>query len=104
MVKDMKVKSTDPEERKSLHVKVAFICAFILLIVWASFTVYEYNRVSNNKDTLVCLHKVKENETADTYSVTCYGLFYKYRKYYYINSNKISAREFTMIFNEFKGE
>ena len=77
---------------------------FVFVILWSGFTVYEYIRVKNNQDTLVCLHKVKEQEDNERYSVTCYGIFYKYRKYYYVNSNKLSAREFTMFFNEFKGE
>lgn len=108
MVKGMKFSSRDSEDKKIFKrrvvIKTLVSSLLSLTIIWAGFTTYEYTRVINDKDTLLCFNKVKEIEDEDEYSITCIGLLYKYRKYYYIESNNLSARAFAMVFNDFERE
>lgn len=100
----MKHLSRDPEEnrinKKRRFVKTILLFLLFITIAWAGFTVYEYTRVKHGKDTLICFNEKKEVEDDDEYSITCNGLLYKYRKYYYIQNDKLSAREFVMFFND----
>lgn len=100
----MKNVSRDPEEnriqRKRGLVKLVLYIALFITVSWAGFTIYEYSRVKNDKDTIICFNSKKEIEDDDEYSITCDGLLYKYRRYYYIQNDKLSAREFVMFFND----
>lgn len=50
---------------------------------------------------MFCLNEVKDVEDNDEYSLTCYGILYKYREYHYNETDELSAREFTLVFKEF---
>lgn len=93
------------EEQKSKKVrKIAKILSYILLfiaLIWFSLVLIELYRVRIDKRPLVCINSIKDIEDDDEYSVTCYGPLYKYREYYYNDTNEISAKEFTLIFKEF---
>lgn len=108
MVKDMENLRGNPGERKvilkRIIIKDVLLGLLFLTVLWALFSTYEYSRVARGMDTLICFNEVKEIEDDDEYSITCTGILYKYRRYYYKDSDKLSARAFTMAFNDFKRE
>lgn len=95
-------KKEEKQNRIRKICKNIMIIVFIILIIWFAFAMYEMYRVKTDRDTLVCINSKKDIEDDDEYSVMCYGIFYKYKKYYYKTSNKLSAREFTLFFTDFK--
>ena len=95
----------EQENRSKKRITVFEIIAVtigIIAILWFCLVVYENYRVSKDKKTLICFNSVKEVEDDDEYSITCYGLLYKYREYFYIDNDQMSARELTMFFKDFE--
>lgn len=80
------------------------IVLIVLAIIWFALTLFEFYRVKSDKRPVVCMHEVKDIESEDEYSRTCYGLLYKYREYYLDEDDSLAAREFTLFFKEFKRE
>lgn len=73
----------------------------VLVLLWFILALVEYYRVNNNKSPLVCFGDSREVESESEYSISCIGIFYKYKEYYYRVDDELSAREFTLFFNEF---
>ena len=84
--------------------KSILIIIVIITLIWFCITLFELYRVKTDNRPIICFNEVKDVENDMEYSKTCYGLLYKYREYYYKESNTISAREFTLFFKEFKRE
>ncbi len=84
--------------------KVILFILIIITIAWFSLTVYEFYRVKTDKKPIVCFHETRDVESSSEYSLTCYGILYKYREYYMNDDDSLSAREFTLFFKEFKRE
>lgn len=82
--------------------KVFLYILLTIFILWFVFVVYEYSRVKNNKEPLVCLNYHEAVGDNDEYTYECFGLFYKYKEYYYKVDKTLSAREITMFFTEYK--
>ena len=89
---------------KKIKNVIKFILIFITIIVvaWFGLVIYEYYRVKIDKRPLICLHEKSDTEGINEYSKTCYGILYKYREYYTIDGDQMTAREFTLSFKEFK--
>ena len=85
-------------------IKIVLIVLVCVVLVWFSFTLYEFYRVRSDHRPLICFNEVKDTENTEEYSKTCYGLLYKYREYYMISDDSMSAREFTLFFKDFKRE
>lgn len=88
--------------RIRLYVKILFFFLLTVVLAWFSWTVYEYNRVLNDKRPILCYKEIKDVEDDDEYSIMCYGLLYKYKEYYYTDTDEMSAREFTFFFKDFE--
>lgn len=73
----------------------------IIVVLWFILCLIEYNRVHNDKKPLICFGDSREIESESEYSTSCIGIFYKYKEYYYRATDEISAREFTLFFNDF---
>lgn len=85
--------------------KKTFIISSIILFIifcWFCLVIFEYTRVKTDKRPIVCFNEIKDVEDDDEYSKMCYGLLYKYKEYYYKDTNKMSARELTLFFLDFK--
>lgn len=82
-------------------IKSICILLVIITLIWFSIIVYEYYRVKSDKKPVICFNQTKEPENKDEYSYVCYGLLYKYKEYYYVNTDTISARELTLFFKDF---
>lgn len=82
-------------------IKWVLIVLSVIVVLWFSFTMCEYYRVRIEKRPIVCFHEVTDTENINEYSKTCYGLLYKYREYYKISDDEMTAREFTLFFKEF---
>ncbi len=94
------------EENKTSITKqrVVWIIVIVLLVLvvgWFSLIMYNYYRVNTEKKPILCFNNVKEIETNNEYSYTCYGIFYKYKEYHSNNNDKLIAREFTLFFKDF---
>lgn len=76
----------------------------MIILLWFSLVIYEYYRVKTDKKPFVCIGNVKDTETDSEYSLTCYGILYKYREYRYKDDDSLSAREFTLVFKDFDRE
>ncbi len=74
----------------------------VIVLLWLMLVLFEYNRVKHEKKPVFCFNNVQEIENDKEYSKTCYGILYKYREYYFKVDDSLSAREFTLIFKEFK--
>ena len=81
--------------------KVSAVTIFIVAILWFSLVLIELYRVKKDSKPIFCFNEVKEIEDNDEYSLTCYGILYKYREYHFIKDDALSAREFTLVFKEF---
>lgn len=90
--------------RKKRIVRFLLVLACIGSVLWFMLVMYEVKRVQNNKQPLVCHLRRIETEGVNEYSITCYGLFYKYREYYIEDKEELNAREFTLFFKSFKRE
>ena len=88
---------------KRLLKRILIIIIFIV-IAWFCLTLYELYRVKTDHRPIICFNEIKDVESSTEYSKTCYGILYKYREYYYQENDKLSAREFTLFFKEFKRE
>ena len=88
-------------ERKRKTWKWIFITILLLVVLWFILVIIEYSRVNKDKRPLLCFgyHEVVEDD--DEYAITCNGLLYKYKEYYYKTDDTMSARELTMFFTEF---
>ena len=84
--------------KKRKIIKVIIIIIAIIIVAWFCLALSEYYRVRIDKRPLICFGEKKDIESEKEYSKTCYGIFYKYREYYYNESNEMSAREFTLFF------
>ena len=87
--------------RRKRIIKYFILSIFALLILWLSFVLYEMYRVRTDKRPIICFNEVRQVEDDDEYSITCSGILYKYREYYFIKEEVMSAREFTLFFKEF---
>lgn len=88
---------------KRIVLKITLFLA-VIVFLWFSLTVYEYYRVKMDKRPFICIGDVRDTETENEYSSTCYGVLYKYREYRYKDDDSLSAREFTLVFKEFDRE
>lgn len=92
------------ESKQKKTIKILRIISFVLLFIvvtWLSLTLFELYRVKKDNKPIICMNETKEVEDDDEYSVTCYGFLYKYREYFYIEDNKLSAKEFSLMFKDF---
>ena len=95
----------EDKSKKILNIiKTIAIVLVIIVVIWFSFTLIEFYRVKSDKRPIVCFNEKKDTESSDEYSLTCYGLLYKYREYYMNDDDSLTAREFTLFFKEFKRE
>lgn len=94
----------EEEKSKKKRKKWLIIGGIILtiVIIWFIWALYEENRVHHDKSTIICWNKTKDIENEKEYSITCYGILYKYREYYLKETKKMSAREFTFLFKDFE--
>ena len=83
-------------------IKFFVILLLIIVLVWFGYTIYELSRVKSGNKPSVCFHEVVDTENINEYSRTCYGVFYKYREYYRLSDDEVTAKEFTLFFKEFK--
>lgn len=93
------------EEKNLRKRKVIKIISYIILaivVLWFSLVLIEMYRVKTDRKPLLCFNEIKDVEDDDEYSLTCYGILYKYREYHYNDSDALSAREFTLFFKEFE--
>lgn len=90
--------------KKKKRVKSFLGCLLFLIICWFSFTLYDVYRVKTGKSPTICFHIVKDIESPEEYSKTCFGLLIKYREYYLRKNDKLNAKEYTLIWKEFKRE
>ena len=88
------------KRRKTIKI-ISFIIGLIV-ILWFTLVLTEMYRVQTERKPLVCINEIKDIEDDDEYSLTCYGILYKYREYHYTNDDALSAREFTLVFKEFE--
>ena len=92
-------------EEKSVKIrKLVKLISFVMLtlvILWFSLILIEMYRVKTDNKPMICFNEVKDVEDDDEYSLTCYGILYKYREYHYNSDDSLSAREFTLVFKEF---
>ena len=82
--------------------KIFSFIILILVILWFALVLIEMYRVKTEKRPLICFNEIKDIEDDDEYSLTCYGMLYKYREYHFDEDDEISAREFTLVFKEFE--
>ena len=80
------------------------ILLLVLVVIWFCFTTVEFYRAKSDKRPLVCSKMKKDVENNEEYSLTCYGILYKYREYYSNEDDSMTGREFTLFFKEFKRE
>lgn len=96
---------TNPEQKEMKVRKTLKIISFVILtivILWFALVLTEMYRVKIEKRPIICINEVKDIEDDDEYSLTCYGILYKYREYHYNSDDSLSAREFTLVFKEFE--
>ena len=84
------------------YIKVISLVLLSIVIIWFSLMLVELYRVKSDKRPIICVNQIKDVEDDDEYSITCYGILYKYREYHYNIDDAISAREFTMVFKDFE--
>ena len=84
--------------------KYILILIIFIVLAWFCLTLFELYRVKTDHRPMICFNEIKDIENNVEYSKTCYGILYKYREYYYQDNDKLSAREFTLFFKEFKRE
>ena len=87
--------------KKTKVIKKVLFIVMIFVFVWFSLTVFEYYRVKTNKKPIICMFSKSQSENDNENAVTCYGLFYKYREYYYKDTDELNARELTLFFMPF---
>lgn len=88
--KEEKIKVIYKEKEKSLFSKILNIVLWIILIVWMAICLFDFYKVSTEKDPVFCLKK--ETTSYDDGTVdSCLGLGYKVYKY---NRTNYSAIEF----------
>ena len=80
------------------------VLASIAVVAWFGLVMHEARRVKNDQKPILCFQPKNDTEGVDEYSVTCYGLFYKYREYYIKDKEELNAKEFTLFFKSFKRE
>lgn len=88
----------DNKLKKVISIKRLLLIILALILIWFCFTSYEYYRVKTDKKPLICFNKKEINENDNEKSTMCYGLFYKYKEYYYKKSGSITGREFALFF------
>ena len=93
--------SQEVNTKKRKIIKIISFIILILVILWFSLVLYEMYRVKTDRKPIICINEVKDLEDNDEYSLTCYGILYKYREYHMNESDELSAREFTLIFKDF---
>ena len=84
--------------------KVILMILLILVVAWFCLTLVEFYRVKKDKRPIICSKMKQDVENTEEYSLTCYGVLYKYREYYRNEDDSMTAREFTLYFKEFKRE
>ena len=95
----------DGNHNKTLNfVKWLMIILLILVIIWFGITLVEFYRVKTDRKPIICSKMKRDVENNEEYSLTCYGILYKYREYYNNADDSMTAREFTLFFKEFKRE
>lgn len=94
-------KSDEKNQKKRKIIKYISFTILGIVILWFVLVLGEFFRVRIDKKPLICFNAVKDIEDDDEYSITCYGILYKYREYYYNEDNEMSAKEFTLVFKEF---
>ncbi|MBE6155746.1 MAG: hypothetical protein E7164_03210 [Firmicutes bacterium] len=82
-------------------IKIICFCLLGTVILWFSLVLTNLYRVKIDKKPLICMGQYRDIEDNDEYSLTCYGILYKYREYHYTIDDSISAKEFTLIFKDF---
>ena len=85
-------------------IKYFLIVLLVLVIIWFCFTSIEFYRVKTDRKPFVCSKMKRDIENNEEYSLTCYGILYKYREYYNNEDDSMTGREFTLFFKEFKRE
>ena len=98
----MSQNTEEKQEKIIKNIKVIWFIILGIVILWFSLVLVELYRVKIDKRPLICVNEVKDIEDDDEYSLTCYGILYKYREYHYNSDDSISAREFTLVFKEFE--
>ena len=88
----------DNKYKKVIIIKKILLIILVVSLIWFGFTTYEYYSVKNDKRPLICLNKKELNENNNEKSMMCYGVFYKYKEYYFKKSGSITGREFALFF------
>ena len=91
-------------DKKKTIFKILGIILLCIVLLWFALVLYNFYRAKNDNKPILCFHEIKDIESETEYSKTCYGILYKYREYYYTESNEMSAREYTLFFKEFARE
>lgn len=81
--------------------KKIVLVIFAVVVLWFCLTLIEYFRVRTHHRPFLCFNETKDVADVDEYSLTCYGLLYKYREYHFIKDDALSAREFSLFFIDF---
>ena len=82
--------------------KILLIILSIIAILWFALVSIEFYRVKTERKPMICSKMKRDIENTEEYSLTCYGILYKYREYYKTEDGSMTAREFTLFFKEFK--
>ena len=90
--------------KKQRKLKNFLTLIFVLVICWFSLIIFDVYRVKKGNKPIVCFHVVKDIESPEEYSKTCFGLLTKYREYFLKENDQLNAREYTLIWKEFKRE
>lgn len=92
------------DDKKRVRIKCILIILACICVLWLVLALVNSYFVSMDKRPILCFNYQKNIENDDEYSLTCYGILYKYKEYYYIKSEAMSAREYTLFFKEFVRE
>lgn len=85
-------------------ISIIFWLLGVLVFAWFLLLLINYYLVRKDGRPVMCWNYIKEVYDEDEYTLTCNGIFYKYREYYYNDTNRLHAREFTLFFKDFKKE
>ena len=92
----------DKKARKIIS--IVFWVLGVIVFAWFFLVVINYYLVRKDGRPVMCWNYTRENYDEDEYTLTCKGILYKYREYFYNDTNSLHARELTLFFKDFKKE
>ena len=87
--------------KKKKAIKGLGLMVLFIVVLWFILALFNLYRVNKDKRPVLCFNYVKADEDEDEYNLTCKGILYKYREYYLIKDDSMTAREYTLFFKEF---